>query len=124
MKKGDSTFRHFLEDMLDSIQAIEQFIQGIDLDTFLMDRMRKDAVVRNLEIIGEAANEIPDAIKTAHPAVPWEKMYRMRNIVSHHYFGIDYVIVWKIIKEYLPQDKEALIQIIQYFDNEYNETDT
>ncbi len=118
MKKENRTFRHLLEDMLDAIDAIEEYSSGVSREQFLTDRMRKDAVVRNLEIIGEAAKSIPSTIKETYTKVPWEKMYRMRNIATHHYFGIDYEIVWKIIKDYLPQDKEALIEIIQSFDNE------
>ncbi len=108
--------------MLDSMQAIEQYIEGVDLAGFLNDRMRRDAVVRNLEVIGEAAHDLPGNLKELHPNIPWEQMYRMRNIAAHQYFAVDYEIVWKIITEYLPQDRQAVIQIIQSLSNEYDET--
>jgi uncharacterized protein with HEPN domain len=122
VKKEERSFLLFLNDMLDSMQAIEQYIEGVDLAIFLNDRMRRDAVVRNLEVIGEAAHDLPDNLKELYPNVPWEQMYRMRNIAAHQYFMVDYEIVWKIITEYLPQDKEAVIQIIQSLSNEYDET--
>jgi len=72
-----------------------------------------DAVVRNLEIIGEASNKIPEDIKNKYPQIPWDKMYGLRNRISHEYFGLDYEIIWEIISKQLPDNKEQLKQILR-----------
>ena len=71
-----------------------------------------DAVVRNFEIIGEAAKHLPKELKSNYPQLPWEEMYRLRNRISHEYFGIDYAILWEIATEYLPMNYADLIVII------------
>jgi uncharacterized protein with HEPN domain len=64
-----------------------------------------DAVVRNFEIIGEAAKNIPEEIREKYRSVPWKKMVGLRNLISHEYFGIDYEMIWTITKESLPQNR-------------------
>lgn len=72
-----------------------------------------DAVIRNLEIIGEASNKIPDSIKEKYTSVPWDEMYRMRNKVIHEYFGIDHDIVWDIVVNYLPKNLRQVKSILE-----------
>lgn len=74
--------------------------------------MAVDAVVRNLEIIGEAANKIPNTIKEDNSDLPWRQMYGLRNMVIHEYFGIDYEIIWEIVTRKLPTNKQSLIKMI------------
>ena len=83
----------FVEDILESIELIEQYIGNLEFNDFRKDRKTLDAVVRNFEIIGEASNKIPKEIKEKYSEVPWEEMYLLRNKVSHEYFGIDYEII-------------------------------
>jgi LPS export ABC transporter protein LptC len=71
-----------------------------------------DAVVRNFELIGEAAKNIPESIQKKYPEVPWKKMYGLRNLISHEYFGIDYEMIWEIAKVNLPKNIEDLRRII------------
>jgi len=105
----------FLEDMLLSMAKIANYLQNIEFDQFLENDMVIDAVIRNFEIIGEAANNIPVEIQEKYPDVPWTKMYRLRNIVAHHYHGIDYDMIWEISQNHLPQNRIDLQKVI---DNE------
>ena len=104
----------YLEDMILSIEKIIKYVQNIDFESFSNNDMMVDAVIRNFEIIGEASNNIPTEIQIKYPNIPWTKMYRLRNIVVHHYHGIDYEMIWEIIKNQLPQnykDLQILIDI-------------
>jgi len=100
MSKRD--YRLFLQDILESIERIEEYTEGYDFETFTKDRKTVDAVLRNLEIIGEAARHIPENIRTQHPEIPWKRVIGLRNVVIHHYFGVDLSIVWVIIKSSFP----------------------
>ena len=113
---SDNSSRRFdlyLEDMLLSIERIEEYIKGFDFASFKKNYLVVDAVARNFEIIGEAAKNIPSEIQVKYPQLPWRKMYGLRNLISHEYFGIDYEIIWEIASKNLPQNKEILIQIIE-----------
>lgn len=98
-----------LEDMILSCEKIKKYISGLDYDLFLSDDKTVDAVVRNLEIIGEAANRIPQDFKSKYHHVEWKRMRGLRNRIVHDYFGIDYEIVWDIIQN----DLENLVEQIQ-----------
>lgn len=98
----------YLQDILDSIGRIGQYIKGVTLKEFQPDQEKIDAVVRNLEIIGEAANNIPEEIVEKYPEIPWNRMVSMRNKVLHEYFGVDEEILWKTITEDLPSLKKQL----------------
>jgi len=102
-----------IEDMLEAIGRIEEFVQGMDLNAFLRDRRTCDAVVRNLEIIGEAAGNVADDATSRHPGVPWKKARQMRNVLAHAYFGVDLPTVWKTIHEDLPPLKTQLAAILK-----------
>ena len=90
-----------LEDMLDSALKIRRYTEDMDFDTFVEDEKTVDAVVRNFEIIGEAANRIPDDFKLKNPEINWKRIKGFRNRIVHEYFGIDNEIVWSIIEENL-----------------------
>lgn len=90
-----------LDDMLQSAQKIKQYTEGLDFDSFVSDDKTKDAVVRNFEIIGEAANRVDSDFKESNPEIEWKRIRGFRNRIIHEYFGVDYEIVWEIIKEYL-----------------------
>lgn len=99
MSKRDTSL--LLDDMLQSAQKIKSFTRGFDFESFLSDDKTKDAVVRNFEIIGEAANRIDSAFREKYPAIQWNRIRGFRNRIVHNYFGIDYEIVWEIIQTYL-----------------------
>lgn len=100
-----------LNDMLDAIDRVEQYTQGMPFDAFSNDQKSIDAVVRNLEIIGEAANRLPDDFKERHSSVEWYKVVGLRNRIIHEYFGIDLQIIWQIVHADLPALRQTLSQI-------------
>ena len=89
-------------DMIEVIGRIAQYTSGLTREAFLADRMRIDAVVRNLEIIGEAASHVPTAVAARHAELPWAEMRTMRNVVIHEYHGVNLEIVWQTVREDLP----------------------
>jgi len=98
-------------DIIESIDRIPQYIGGLSFDAFSNDRKSIDAVVRNLEIIGEAANRLPEEFKEKHPEVEWHKVVGLRNRIIHDYFGIDLKIIWQIIHADLPKLRNLLSKI-------------
>ena len=102
-----------VEDMLEAIGRIEEFARGFDLDAFLKDRRTSDAIVRNLQIIGEAARTVPDEVTSRYPAVPWKMAREMRHVLVHAYFGVDLPTVWKTVQEDMPPLKAQLRTILQ-----------
>ncbi len=87
---------------------IQQYTHGMSYETFIANNMVVDAVIRNLEIIGEASKNIPADIQEKHPEVPWKRMIGLRNIMIHEYFGVDLRIVWKIVTSNLPETRSAI----------------
>ena len=77
-----------------------------------MDYKTVDAVIRNFEVIGEASKNLPGELKEKYDEVPWQEMYLLRNRVTHEYFGVDYEIIWDIAKNYLPENKSQIENII------------
>lgn len=110
-------FLFYLEDMVSSMEKIAKYLQGIEFNDFAQNDMIIDAVIRNFEIIGEAANNIPNEIQEKYPDIPWSKMYRLRNIAIHHYHGIDYEMIWEISHNHLPQNKIDIQKLIDYETN-------
>ncbi len=92
-----------LEDMLESSLKIKRYTKGLDYDSFIADDKTIDAVVRNFEIIGEAANKIDPDFRTRNPEIEWKRIRGFRNRIVHDYFGVDYRIVWSIIEDYLDE---------------------
>jgi len=92
-----------LEDMLESANKIKRYTKNMTLDSFMSDEKTIDAVVRNFEIIGEAANRIDLDFRTKNPELKWKRIRGFRNRIVHDYFGIDYEIVWEIIENNLDE---------------------
>ncbi len=103
----------FLNDILQSIKHIEEYIKEISYDNFIKDQKTVDAVIRNLEIIGEATKNISDVFKKKNPHLPWKEMAKMRDKLIHGYFDIIYQIVWKTINSDLPQIKHEILKIFE-----------
>ena len=97
-----------IEDILTAIGRIDRYTRGLTHEAFLSDEKTIDAVVRNLEIIGEAARRIPASFAAAYPDIPWQQMAGLRNRIVHDYFGLDLEIIWQIIQGDLPQLKVRL----------------
>ena len=100
-----------LNDILDSIDRIEQYTKKMSFDTFSNEQKTIDAVARNFEIIGEAANRISDEFKEKHSTIEWYKIVGLRHRIIHEYFGIDLHIIWQIIHTDLPVLRDALSQL-------------
>lgn len=107
-----------LEDILDSIAAIKTYVKRASLPSFKKNRMMVDAVLRNIEIIGEAARNIPPAVRNIHPDIPWKRIIGLRNIVIHQYANVDLETIWKIIKVNLPEVEPGLREITSGMEEE------
>ena len=103
----------FIEDILDCILKIEQFIKDMTYEEFCNDEKTASAVMRKIEIIGEASKNIPSNIKQKYKDIPWRNMAKIRNKLIHAYFHINYAMVWKTIKEKFPELKEKIQLIIK-----------
>ncbi len=95
----------FLQDIIHSMDKIERFTRGMTDDDFEDNELVIDAVIRNLEIMGEAARNIPDSIRANYPHIPWKRIVGLRNIVTHAYFNVDLTIIWQIVVVNLPETK-------------------
>ena len=100
-----------IEDILESIEKIERYVSGMSAYLFIHDDKTVDAVVRNLEIIGEATNRLPAQFKEHHCLIEWSKIVGLRHRIVHQYFGIDREIIWEIITADLPLFKSQLERI-------------
>ena len=103
---------HYLQDMILSMNRIAEYMGSKTYDEFRRNYLVVDAIVRNFEIIGEAAKNVPEEIKSSYPKVPWKKMIGLRNLISHEYFGLDYEMLWKVATESIPENKRDIENII------------
>jgi uncharacterized protein with HEPN domain len=97
-----------IQDILEAVRKIDRFIAGLDHSAFLRDERTVDAVVRNLEVLGEAAKQLPDDFTSRHPNIPWNQIAGLRNRIVHDYFGLDLNIIWQIVHHDLPRLKAQL----------------
>jgi uncharacterized protein with HEPN domain len=91
----------YIKDMLECIEKIEEFVGNMSYEEFVEDDKTSSAAVRKLEIMGEASKNIPRDIRREYKEIPWSDVAKMRDKIIHFYFGVDYEIVWKVIKERL-----------------------
>ena len=102
-----------IEDVLEQITDIEGFLKGVTKESFQTDKKTYNAVIRSLEVIGEAVHHLPDEIKDKYSEIPWRKMKDFRNVLIHEYFGVDSEIVWKTITEQLFPLKQKLEKVLK-----------
>ena len=95
-----------------AMERISRYCAGLDFAAFCANELIIDGVVRNIEVIGEAAKKVPPAVQQCHPRLPWSQMYRMRNRISHEYFGLDLATIWRVATEHLPQNYLDLLQAL------------
>ena len=103
----------YLRDILQATTDALAFIEGLDFTTFCRDRRTNLAVIRSLEIIGEASRHIPASVRHSHPEVPWQDMADMRNKLIHEYFGVDLNVLWRTVLEDMPPLSEAIKRILE-----------
>lgn len=102
----------YLLHILDAINMIESYIAGHTEESFRQNRLIQDAVVRNLEIIGEATKKLPRHLRNKYPGIEWKKIAGMRDVLIHEYFGVDLKRVWGIVKNRLPDLKINIMKIL------------
>lgn len=100
--------RLYVKDMLTFCEVVLEFTQGVEREALFADRMRRDATLRNLELIGEAATRVPDAVRALAPDVPWRKIVATRNRLIHAYLGIEAEAIWGIVSKDVPVLRTSL----------------
>lgn len=111
--------KDFLGDIKEAMELVDLYIKGLTYKKFGQDRKTQDAVVRNLEIIGESTKNISLDLRKKYPQVPWKKLAGLRDKLIHFYFGIDYKIVWRIARKELPQISKQIDEIIDMETSEH-----
>jgi|TARA_Y100000034_G_C6715197_1_gene316126 uncharacterized protein with HEPN domain len=103
----------YLTDILESINFIKRYTRGFSAEKFKRDKKSQDAVIRRLEIIGEATKKIPNEIKKQYPQVRWQEIAGVRDFLSHIYFGVNLNRIWRIIKDDLPKLNNEIKNIVK-----------
>jgi uncharacterized protein with HEPN domain len=97
-----------IEDMWEAVRRVERYTEGLSLEDFLSDEKTVDAVVRNLQVIGEAASRLPEEVRLRASQIDWHKVVGLRHRVVHEYFGVDLQLVWQVLLSHLPILKTVL----------------
>ena len=103
----------FIKHILDSADAIESFSEGMNKVELISNRMKRSAIIREIEIIGEAVKNLSVNLKNEHDEVQWKNIIGTRNKMTHHYFGVDIDNIWRVVTMDLPELKENIIKIIK-----------
>ncbi len=111
-------YRDYLEDILTAIDETSKFTDGISYEAFTQDKMRVNAVIRSLEVLGEAAKKIPDDLRNQADEIPWKYMAGMRDKLIHEYFNVDLQMVWIVVKTEIPPIRPEIESLIKQLDND------
>jgi uncharacterized protein with HEPN domain len=103
--------RLLIDDIARAVQKIDRYVAGLDQEEFIADEKTVDAVVRNLEIVGEATQQLPPSFTAANPQIPWRQMAGLRNRIVHEYFGVDLEMIWQIITTDVPELEAQLTDV-------------
>lgn len=109
-------FLDYIEDIIEAMSDVMRFVESMEYDDFTEDRKTIYAVIRAIEIIGEAVKKIPDQVKADYPEIPWKEMAGMRNKLIHEYFGVDIKKVWNTVKKDIPNLKPLFDKILKDFE--------
>jgi uncharacterized protein with HEPN domain len=110
-------YRVYLDDMLGAIGRIREYVRGMNQSEFDEDRKTQDAVIRNLEVIGEATKNLPETLQSQAKNVEWRKIMGLRNILVHEYFGVSLPIIWDIVQNKLGPLEEACRKLVNLSQN-------
>jgi len=111
----------YIQDIAEAIEEVADFTSGMRYEDFAKDKKTINAVVRSLEVIGEAKKKIPDTLRSKYPEIPWKRMAGMRDKLIHEYFGIDLEIVWEAVNNELPPVKPLVQAVLEDFEREAKE---
>lgn len=103
----------FIRHIMDSIKNINEFSRKLSKDKFMKERMRQNAIIRELEIIGEAVKNTPLNFRKKYPSIEWVKIAGLRDKIIHQYFGVDLEIIWRVVKEDIPELEGEIIKILK-----------
>lgn len=103
----------FADDILEACAKIRRFVDGMTYDAFAGDELRQDAVIRNLEIIGEAAGKLPGDVTAKAPQIPWRLIRDMRNVLAHAYFGVSLEVVWDTATNQIEELEKAVRTLLK-----------
>jgi uncharacterized protein with HEPN domain len=106
MKRRD--LRDYLQDILEAVNDIDSFVADMSYEQFIKDKKTLNAVVRSIEIVGEASKRLPESLKVKNSELPWREIAGMRDKLIHAYFGMDAETIWKTVKENIPQLKQTI----------------
>lgn len=113
MSPSTRDWRLYADDILEACEKIRRYIAGLDFNAFAADERTQDAVIRNLEVIGEAAKHLPDEVTALAPDVPWRKICRMRDVVAHGYFGISAKVIWDTAATQVGELENSVRRLLQ-----------
>ena len=106
------TYSHYLRDILEHAEKAERFTASVDFEGFCANEEKVLAVIRTLEVIGEAARHVSDPLRQRYPDVPWRQMAGMRDVLIHGYFGVNPLVVWKTVKDDVPPMRQAVARML------------
>lgn len=104
----------YINDILEYMERAEKHIKNLSFEDFVKEDKTCDAVIRCIEVIGEAVKNIPDTIRNKYPLIPWRDVAGMRDKIIHAYFSVDFETVWLVVKEEIPRLKPQIRQILEY----------
>jgi uncharacterized protein with HEPN domain len=111
MYKEGRDITDFIQDILNSIKEIEEFTKGMTYEDFRGDNKTCNAVIRSLEVLGEATKRIPLALRNEYKEIPWKKMAGLRDVLIHEYMGVDIKTVWNVVTKRIPEIKPLIEKV-------------
>lgn len=103
----------YIKDILEYMERAEEHIKGLTFQEFCKDKKTSDAVIRCIEVMGEAAKNVSDEIRNKYPFIPWRDMAGMRDKIIHGYFTVDFETVWLVVKEEIPKLKPMIKKVLE-----------